>query len=168
MSDDDDSEFADLVPGVRRLRQDRINEYRHRDRSAPAARAPVPDKMRSDSGEAPLPPGRESHFNPGLQKKLQRRIRQGLIRPQASLDLHGCRRQEALDLLEDFVDDALRRGQRMLIVIHGQGFRSQSDAVLRPLVRRWLGDHPAVLAWCPAQPRDGAAGASYVYLRGNS
>ena len=168
MNDDDDSEFADLVPGVKRLHQDRINVYRHQRAKSPPPRSAAPGKPRADAGEDPLPPGRESHFNPGLQKKLQRRIRQGLIRPQASLDLHGCRRQEALDLLEDFVDDALRRGLRMLVVIHGQGFRSQSDAVLKPLVRRWLGEQSAVLAWCPAQPRDGAAGASYVYLRGNS
>jgi DNA-nicking Smr family endonuclease len=168
MNNDDDSDFADMVPGVKRLRQDRINVYRQREPGSRKSRVSPPQESRSPSGDDPLPPGRESHFNPGLQKKLQRRIRQGLIRPQASLDLHGCRRQEALDLLEDFIDDALRRGRRMLIVIHGQGFRSQSDAVLKPLVRRWLGEHPAVLAWCPAQPRDGAAGASYVYLRGNS
>ena len=166
MNDDDDSEFANLVPGVRRLRQDRVNVYRHRAEKPSLPTTPAPASERQEPFDDPLPPGRESYFNPGLQKKLQRRIRQGLIRPQASLDLHGCRRQEALDSLEAFIDDAQQRGLRMLIVIHGQGFRSQSDAVLKPLVRRWLGEQPQVLAWCPAQPRDGAAGASYVYLRG--
>ena len=34
---------------------------------------------------------RDSHFNSGLQVKLQRKIRQGAIRPEASLDLHGYR-----------------------------------------------------------------------------
>ena len=68
-------------------------------------------------------------------------------------------------MLESFVDEALRRGWRMVIVIHGQGFRSQQEAVLKPLVQQWLGNHSQVLAWCPAQARDGAAGASYVYLQ---
>ena len=166
MNDEEDSKFADLVPGVRRLRQERINVYRQRVAKPFTPREEPRDNTRPEVPDGPLPAERESYFNPGLQKKLQRRIRQGLIRPEASIDLHGCRRDEALDALQAFVDDALRRGLRMLVVIHGQGFRSQSDAVLKPLVRRWLGGHPQVLAWCPAQPHDGAAGASYVYLRG--
>lgn len=53
----------------------------------------------------------------------------------------------------------------MVLVIHGQGYRSQDEAVLKPLVQRWLATQPQVLGWCPAQARDGAAGASYIYLR---
>ena len=53
----------------------------------------------------------------------------------------------------------------MLLVIHGKGYRSETEAVLKPLVHRWLAEQPSVLAWCPAQARDGGAGASYVYLR---
>ena len=167
MHNDDDSDFAGMVPGVRRLQHDRINVYRHRREQKFSPRRPAGD------AQTPLPAAaagsaaqRNSWFDSGLQKKLQRRIRQGLIRPQASLDLHGYRSHEALEALHRFVDRALRQGLRMVIVIHGQGYRSQSDAVLKPLVQRWLANHPGVLAWCPAQPRDGAAGASYVYLRG--
>ncbi|MCP4232040.1 MAG: Smr/MutS family protein, partial [Aestuariibacter sp.] len=43
--------------------------------------------------------------------------------------------------------------------------RSDKAAVLRPLVHHWLSQQNFVLAWCPAQPRDGGSGASYVYLR---
>jgi len=100
-----------------------------------------------------------------MQTKLQRRIRQGQIRPEACLDLHGYRQNEALQALGQFLADALRRRLRLIVIIHGQGYRSQSDAVLKPLVQRWLASQSQVLAWCPAQPRDGAAGASYVYLR---
>lgn len=165
MNDDDDAEFSSLLPGVRRLRSDRINVYAER---KTAKRRPA---VRSDEAEPAVDtlsaaaPRREAWFNPGLQKKLQRRIRQGQIRPEASLDLHGCRRHEALQMLESFVDQALRQGMSMIVVIHGQGFRSQQEAVLKPLVQQWLGTHPRVLAWCPAQARDGAAGASYVYLQ---
>ena len=70
-----------------------------------------------------------------------------------------------MEALRQFFDDALQRGLRLVIIIHGQGYRSKSDAVLKPLVQRWLASQTQVLAWCPAQPRDGAAGASYVYLR---
>jgi DNA-nicking Smr family endonuclease len=88
-----------------------------------------------------------------------------MIRPETRIDLHGCRQHEALEALEALLSDALQRGYRMVLIIHGQGYRSQSDAVLKPLVQRWLAKQPQVLAWCPALARDGAAGASYVYLR---
>ncbi len=167
MSDDDDSDFAGMIQGVRRLHHDRVNHYPHRGskKFRPRNHAAPAETVSPRPSEAA--PQRDTHFNTGLQKKLQRRIRQGMIRPEASLDLHGYRSHEALEILPAFIDDALRQGLRMVVIIHGQGYRSQSDAVLKPLVHRWLGDHAGVLAWCPAQPRDGAAGASYVYLRGS-
>ncbi len=162
---DDDSEFARMVPGVRRLRQDRVNPYQQ-----PPTRASRP--VQRDSSREPHAtavsigtPAQSSHFNSGLQRKLQRRIRQGEIRPQASLDLHGLRQHEALAALDEFLDDVFSAGLRMVVIVHGQGFRSQRDAVLKPLTQRWLACRPEVLAWCPAQPRDGAAGATYAYLR---
>jgi DNA-nicking Smr family endonuclease len=165
MNDDDDSDFADLIPGVRRLRSDRINVYEHR---APGSRRVIARAHPADSPRASAPPAGsdgEAYFNPGLQKKLQRRIRMGQIRPEDSLDLHGCRQQEALQMLDSFLDEALERGLRMVVIVHGRGLRSEREAVLRPLVHRWLGKQSKVLAWCPAQARDGAAGASYVYLQ---
>ena len=165
MSADDDSELARLLPGVKRLQSDRVNLYRQRPQSkrAPPTRQTLPTGQSADSGLSGS--ASDSHFNHGLQVKLQRKIRQGAIRPQSSVDLHGCRQAEALDVLRDFLDDAGGRRYRMLLVIHGQGFRSEADAVLKPLVQRWLATQPQVLAWCPAQARDGGAGASYVYLR---
>ena len=121
----------------------------------PPAAAPAPT-----AGSA-----RDSYFGTGLQKKLQRRIRQGQLRPEASLDLHGYRQHQALEALPEFIGNACARGLRLVIIVHGQGYRSQHDAVLKPLVHRWLAASAQVLAWCPAQPRDGAAGATYVYLR---
>ncbi len=161
---DDESDFADLIPGVKRLRNDRINVYQ--DRKKPLAGKPrSPDPMPMQQHPPGTASTADSHFNAGIQKKLQRKIRQGLIRPGASLDLHGFRQHEALDALNHFITSAQASGERMVIIIHGQGYRSQNDAVLKPLVQRWLADHGQVLAWCPAQVRDGAGGASYVYLR---
>ncbi len=169
MHEDDESEFADMIPGVKRLRQDRINPYqqRHQQRGQQkfVPRAAAPSAARGVD-HAPLGgSARDTFFATGLQKKLQRKIRQGQLRPEASLDLHGYRQHEALDALADFLGDVLAQNMRLVIIVHGQGYRSQSDAVLKPLVHRWLAAQGQVLAWCPAQPRDGAAGATYVYLR---
>ncbi len=165
MSDDDDSEFARMVPGVRRLRQDRVSPYLHRRaRSTRPAQRDAPRETRASAvsiGTA----AESSRFDTGMQRKLQRRIRQGEIRPQASLDLHGLRQHEALAALDEFLDEVLAEGLRMVVIVHGQGLRSERDAVLKPLVQRWLASQSPVLAWCPAQPHDGAAGATYAYLR---
>ncbi len=166
MSNDEDDNFADMVPGVKRLKHDRINLYDQR------ARKPQ-NPLRHSSSDYRHPPsaapeGTSSSavfFDAGLQKKLQRRIRLGLIRPEASLDLHGYRSFDAVDALDAFVERARDAGMRMLVVVHGRGYRSAGEAVLRPLVHRRLAERGDVLAWCPAQPRDGGDGASYVYLR---
>ena len=165
LTEDDDSELARLLPGVKRLQSDKVNLYRQQPRKPIArpskSREPVvEDRVSGLSGS----PG-DSHFNAGLQSKLQRKLRQGSIRPEASIDLHGCRQTEAVRLLEQFFEDARRHRYRMLLVIHGKGYRSESEAVLKPLVHRWLANKSQVLAWCPAQARDGGAGASYVYLK---
>ena len=166
VNNDDDIDFASLMSGVKRLRDDR---------AAPGPRRkPVPGRPRPGPDAEPpaaqalsaAASGEAEFFAPGLQARLRRRIRQGLPRPEASVDLHGYRQDEALARLQRFVDAALADGLRMLLVVHGQGYRSAESAVLRPLVRRWLAAHPGVLACCPARPRDGAGGASYVYLRG--
>ena len=166
MDNDDDTDFASLIPGVKRLQHDRVNPYQHRGHKTlqpkPRVTEPATPSHHVPSAGAPA---QGTRFNSGLQKKLQRRIRQGLIRPQATLDLHGCRQQQALGFLQSFLDDALAQNLRMLLIIHGQGYRSQQDAVLKPLVQRWLGEQPAVLAWCPAQPRDGAAGARFSWAQ---
>jgi DNA-nicking Smr family endonuclease len=166
--DDDDSEFAQLIPGVKRLHNDRINVYQQRSRKKPAPRTKRPGIESQETGfPAESTPARDTHFNSGLQKKLQRKIKQGMIRPESRIDLHGYRQVDALTALEAFLNDALQNSYRVVLIIHGQGYRSQSDAVLKPLVQRWLANQSQVLAWCPALPRDGAAGASYVYLRNN-
>jgi DNA-nicking Smr family endonuclease len=167
MSDDDDSELSRLLPGVKRLHSDRINVYRQRQpAAAPGKSAPQPANSPASFYETPLT-AEDSHFNSGLQVKLQRKIRQGAIRPEDSIDLHGYRQAEALLELDEFMSQAIQRRYRMILIIHGQGFRSQSEAVLKPLVQRWLSEQAQVLAWCPAQLRDGAGGASYVCLRGS-
>ncbi len=165
----DQPSFADLMSGVKKLEDDRINVYRHRIKNTglPKIRARSDDsnpdfatidyRQRSEI--------RESQFDAGIQKKLHRKIRQGQLAIEDSLDLHGYKQKQATAALVQFLQQALVSQFRMLVIIHGKGSRSDSDAVLKPLVRHWLAQQTAVLAWCPAQPKHGGDGASYVYLR---
>jgi DNA-nicking Smr family endonuclease len=159
--------FMESIGGIRKLKQDRIDP--HQDRPKKAARL-LPNKSHQDkplisnivsSAEKTL----ESWFHHGLQKKLQRKIKQAQIPIDASLDLHGYRQKEALHELASLLQYSLQHQARMLLIVHGKGYGSNKDPVLKPLVQHWLSEQQAVLAWCPAQPEHGGGGASYVYLK---
>jgi hypothetical protein len=68
-----------------------------------------------------------------------------MTRDERTLDLHGCRAEEALEKLR--AELARAHGERIgvLVVIHGRGWRSGGKAVLPKVVRDYLGElerHP--------------------------
>jgi DNA-nicking Smr family endonuclease len=102
----------------------------------------------------------------GVQDRLARRLRQGLFRPQAELDLHGLTSHIAQRALVRFVTHASTNGLRHLLIVHGKGYRSdQGLPILKNLVCHWLANCPQVLAFCSARPEDGGTGAVYVLLQ---
>ncbi len=122
----------------------------------PAPPPPVPD----------LVPGRA----PGLDRRNALRLRRGLLPIEARLDLHGMTREQAAAALDRFVRAARRHGRRCVLVITGKGTRGpggEGGAIRRELPL-WLNGaalRPFVVAFAEAQPKDGGAGAYYVYLR---
>lgn len=167
MNDPDEPGFMNTLGGIKKLHQDKIDPRADRPRGD-ARRRPAPVEQGPDRSEAwrEIPEtARESYFNHGIQKKLERRIRQGQVEIDATLDLHGHRRQQALVELNSFLKLCQQQKLRQILIIHGKGYNSEEEAILRPLVQHWLEEQSSVLAWCPAQPRDGGHGATYVYLR---
>ena len=76
-----------------------------------------------------------------------------------SLDLRGARVEEALELLERYLDGAARADAGRVTVIHGHGSGAMRDAV-----RRALGEHPLVRDWRPGERGEGGDGATIVSL----
>lgn len=167
MANEEKPGFMESLGGIRKLKQDRIDP--HEDRPKKPARVlsnnPQLDNSRYTATGSVPEVTLQSWFHHGVQKKLQRRIKQAQIPLDATLDLHGYRQKEALHELELFLNYALQHQARMLLIVHGKGYGSNKDPVLRPLLQHWLSEQPAVLAWCPAQPVHGGSGASYVYLK---
>lgn len=111
------------------------------------------------------------------------KLRRGRMPIEARLDLHGLTQDAAWRELEGFLARAEAAGRRSLLIITGTGLRSRlrnddddlpfrlderRPGVLRDSLPRWLSaphNRPRVLAWSPAQQRDGGAGAFYVLLR---
>ena len=102
----------------------------------------------------------------GLSRMALRKLRRGHWPVQDRLDLHGNTSDTARQLLQEFLHEAIQRGLRCVLVIHGKGVNSPGgEAVLRKLTRHWLTQRPDVLAYCDALPRDGGSGAALVLLK---
>jgi DNA mismatch repair protein MutS2 len=87
------------------------------------------------------------------------------IRPQAhrvipsSLDLRGARVEEALDMLESYIDGASVAGASRVTIIHGHG-----SGALRDALRSRLSGHPLVKSWRAGERGEGGDGATIVEL----
>lgn len=99
---------------------------------------------------------------------LPRQLHRGIFALQAHIDLHGMRRDAARAAVHEFLEAAVRRGLRMVLVIHGRGLSSPGEPVLKSTVlnllhsRRW---RKWVMAYASARPCDGGPGATYILLR---
>jgi DNA-nicking Smr family endonuclease len=105
----------------------------------------------------------------GIDKRTLARLRRGLIAPQARLDLHNLRQDEAHRLLTGVLAASQAAGRRCVLVITGKGYGADGAVgVLKTMVPRWLVEPPnrgRVLAFCHATRGHGGEGALYVLLR---
>lgn len=116
----------------------------------------IPDTL-SDfaAGEPP-----DEYLGNGLSRMMLRKLRRGHWSVQDRLDLHGLDSDAARRLLQEFLHEATQHGLRCVLIIHGKGM-----AVLKQRTRHWLIQHPQVLVWCEAPPKDGGGGAVLALLR---
>jgi len=86
-------------------------------------------------------------------------------KPEAVIDLHGMTRDEAWSRLESFFADCRRRGLGKVLVIHGKGTHSGNGAVLIPLVRHFIEQHPHAGESGYSAREDGGSGSTWVILK---
>jgi DNA-nicking Smr family endonuclease len=106
-----------------------------------------------------------------LERRLRQKLARGQAAPDAAIDLHGLRRQEAFVALRQFLSRAQRDGARLVLVVTGKGERGAMDGeagVLRRNVPQWLRapEYNAIIVGFEEAARPhGGAGALYVRLR---
>lgn len=110
-----------------------------------------------------------------MDRKIFARMKRGKLAPEARIDLHGRRLEDAHAALVRFVLSSQASGRRLVLVITGKGKPGPDDGpiprprgVLRHQVPEWLALPPlaqAVLQVTPAHVSHGGGGAYYVYLR---
>jgi DNA-nicking Smr family endonuclease len=121
----------------------------------------------------PAPPPPPPLSQATLDGAWDRRLAQGRIEPELTVDLHGHGEAAAHALVEARLAEAAARGLRLVLVITGKGARSahpdpRGRGVLRRRLPEWLElarTRPLVAAIRPAHPRHGGAGAVYIVLR---
>jgi DNA mismatch repair protein MutS2 len=156
---DEARERATLEVGAMRV-EVALGELRPASASGPALAGGPGTPARPRSGRrgeldvAPLPPGpRAGVAGPAVGRVAAPRA------VAASLDLRGARVEEALALLDRYLDDAARASAGRVTVVHGHGSGAMRDAV-----RRALAEHPLVREWRPGERGEGGDGATVVSL----
>ena len=166
---DDAQLFREAMQGVTPLKP--RNQVRHRPspRKPPQRREIEATDERQGFSDGMLEDKCPDHLcyeRPGgVQKSILKKLRNGKLAIDDTLDLHGLNAEQASTQLTQFLLDCRQLGHRHVIIVHGKGYRSPNGAVIKPLLNRWLREADEVLAFHSAQPKDGGTGAVYVLLR---
>ena len=92
------------------------------------------------------------------------------VKPQDTLDLHGLTRERALHSVKKFIFDAKKNNLRVVLIIHGKGFRSENKiSVLKDLVEYYIAtEGKYYIKYSTEAPAYlGGGGAKLIYLHSN-
>ena len=109
-----------------------------------------------------------SYAKPGLQHKVLKQLKQGKLAIAAILDLHGLIIFEAKNALNRFIAQTRLTHSQCALIIHGKSAATpEGRTTIKQITASLLKQHPHVLAFASAKPKDGGAGALYVMLKQN-
>lgn len=100
-----------------------------------------------------------------ISNKSLRKLRKGQYNVEAVLDLHGLTVERAMAAVQQFLQECLQNGMRVVLIIHGKGHHSHQSPVLKNKLNHWLRELDIVLAFSSAAPQHGSRGAMYVLLK---
>ncbi|WP_375428802.1 Smr/MutS family protein [uncultured Sphingomonas sp.] len=119
------------------------------------------------------PPAKAPRPGVTLDGGWDRRLLKGAVAPDNTIDLHGHTLASAHAMLDARLEDAVTRGDRVLLLVTGKPPRPESErpharGAIRAAVADWLASsrHAGrIAAVRGAHPRHGGAGALYIILR---
>jgi DNA mismatch repair protein MutS2 len=76
------------------------------------------------------------------------------------IDLHGARVEDALQVLDKYLDDAVLANFPFVYILHGRG-----TGALRQAIHNYLRNHPSVLRFRTGEATEGGQGVTIVYLK---
>ena len=174
-STDDIELFRRSVGPVRKIHHDKTMPSGKPLSSRPRRQAPAYEALLTDSFSDGFDSGEvtsdEALFfaRPGLQQRQLQRLKRGQLTIGAELDMHGMTAAIARHELVHFISACRDQHIRCVRVIHGKGYRSDSQApILKNRINNWLRQHHDVLAFSSTLQKDGGSGAVYILLRSAS
>lgn len=165
MGDTQPIEIEARVKRGNRSESERLHKRLHRENAV---------RHKSEQNENYLPLHVSFRFDPfekiewkedGVQPAVFSLLLSGAYTHDGVLDLHHCSVAEARERIWYFINDALNRGFRTLLVIHGKGVQSNPPATMKSYVAECLRHHTDVLAYCSAPKNMGGVGSTLVQLR---
>lgn len=102
----------------------------------------------------------EDHSDPVATRGYLRKME-----PEDEIDLHGLSLENSLARLDQFLNEAVRRGLRKVQVIHGKGNHSKGKAVLPKAVLEFLQQSPIAGELGTPRREKGGAGATWVIIK---
>lgn len=165
--------WACVMATVRPLHAVAVPAAKPKPVAAPAAVKPAPVRPRPAPPPKVAPPPRRAVPGVTLDGGWDRRIAKGGIAPDVSIDLHGHTLASAHALLDFGLDQAIRGGDRVVLLVTGKPPRAESErpharGAIRASVADWLAASRhagSIAAVRGAHPRHGGAGALYIILR---
>lgn len=126
----------------------------------------IPQPKRTETARPPAAPLAAGALA-DVDKRTADRLKRGKLPIERRLDLHGLRQEEARARLDEFLADAQGAGKRCVLVITGKG-AGREGGVMRQNLPHWLNlpsNRARLVAFAPAQPKDGGHGAYYLLLK---
>ena len=81
--------------------------------------------------------------------------------PETTLDVRGNRADEAVAMVDRFIDESLLAGRDAIFVVHGHG-----TGALRSAIRGYLQTHKVIEKLRPGEQAEGGDGVTVAFLRG--
>ena len=165
--------WAKVAATIRPLSRDKASE-------PPIEMGPSPAKTASKvavgrlpiSPPTPTPPAKPTTIQDGgLDSHWDRRLRNGNVRPDRVIDLHGHNLDKAWRAIDDGLEQAIEQGDRVILLITGHARAGEPPVQrgkIRAAVHDWLGAsrHAGQIAAVRgASKRHGGGGSLYLILR---
>lgn len=151
------SKLSDLAEGLRRIAE----------QNAQKAASVAAQKAAAGSGgigAGPRAVGKSGTPVSGAGARGAQTIIKHTLTPRGEIrwqiDLHGMRVEEALAVVDRYLDDAVLADMPFVKICHGIG-----TGALAKAVREFLDSHPHAAAWRIGQPEEGGTGVTVVDLR---
>ncbi|MDX8397110.1 MAG: Smr/MutS family protein [Mariprofundaceae bacterium] len=101
----------------------------------------------------------------GISSEVLKKLGQGQPEMGKSIDLHGMSRDQALQVLEQQIHQAIQHQTRVVGIIHGRGNHSKHGiAILKESVYQWLQHGPLKYYILAVTPQANSAGGSCLIL----